>query len=344
MTYATQSHKSISGTLPIFIRRAVGTLSGIGAVPASFLMKRLLLPLLALVLAACSFFPESVPTPLPPDLLETAVALTVAALSSVTLPPLPSSTPAPFPTSSPAPLPSSTPALTATPNETGPVPPPPRPEEALLILMPGPGSKLTSPIEVSGVSDPTQHQQVLIELVAEDGSIIARRSATISADLGQRGPFSVDLPFAASAQNARIQASFASPRDGGLLHLSSVTVQLLASGAPDIVPAQPHPEDIYISSPRPGAVVSGGSIEVRGVALASFEQNLIVEIWDEDGTMISQIAAIVQAPDLGQPGPFSVTVPYGIAGEQPGRIVVKDESVGIPGLIHLASVEVTLRP
>jgi hypothetical protein len=49
---------------------------------------------------------------------------------------------------------------------------------------------------------------------------------------------------------------------------------------------------------------------------------------------------IVQAPDLGQPGPFSavLTVPAGYSG--PGRVIVRDVSAAFDGTVHLASVEI----
>ncbi len=254
----------------------------------------------------------------------------------------PSPTPAP-PSPTPSPSPTPVPATeTPVPGETA---SPVAPEESILILSPGPGARVVSPILVSGLSDPAPDQQVLVELIAEDGATIAQQAAAIQADAGVRGPFSVELPFTGKVQRARVQVSIRSARDGGLVHLSSTPVQLLASGAPVFVPGQIHTETVFISGPQPGAVLIGGSVTVSGIAVASFEQTLAVEVQDENGTVVGQASVLVQAPAFGgQPGPFSVNVPYAIGAAQVGRVVVKDVSVGIPGLIHLSSVEVTLQP
>lgn len=297
-----------------------------------------------LALCACSGTALPNPTTEPADPVGTAVALTVAALPTSSRIGPASDTPAPLPSDSPSPRASATPTPAPPPTDTPAPAVTPQPEEEILILLPGPGSKVISPVTVSGIANPTQHQQVLVELVGEDGSVLASELASINAEAGQRGPFFVNLPFSDGGQAARVQVSVSSPRDGGLTHLSSVGIELLASGTAKLVPGQHHSERIHIASPAPGAVLTGGVVEVRGEALASFEQTLVVEVLDADGTVITQIVAIVEALDLGLPGPFSVMVPYGVISEQPGRIVVKDVSVGIPGLIHLASVEVTLRP
>jgi hypothetical protein len=93
-----------------------------------------------------------------------------------------------------------------------------------------------------------------------------------------------------------------------------------------------------------GETISGGTVTVTGVALASFEQTLVVELLDEAGQVLTLEPVIVNAPDLGQPGPFSIALPYEVAGSMPGRVVVRDPSPAFGGDVHLASVEVTLAP
>lgn len=248
----------------------------------------------------------------------------------------------------PPPIPEETLPPTGLPSATeGPVlpPPPALPEETILILEPGPGSRLVGSIHIAGMADPTFEQFLGIRILLDDGSVAAQTSTTIQADWGNRGPFAVDVPFTiAGERNAFIHVFTDSPRDGGITHLNSVGVILAESGPVNVAPASPHPEDIVITLPASGATVSGGMAHVEGIGIASFEQTLVISIQNAEGTTIATVPVIVGAPDWGVSGPFGADIPYSVTVEQPGRIVVSDPSMVFVGESHLASVEVNLAP
>jgi hypothetical protein len=221
----------------------------------------------------------------------------------------------------------------------------PRPEESIMILTPGPGSRVTSPVTVAGEADPTFEQHLLVRVLQADGTLVTQMPTIIQAELGQRGPFSVELPINLdSEQNIFIQVLADSARDGNVTHLSSVVVTFTPTGPAEIIEREPYPEQIHISQPQTGATVSGGSVHVTGFALASFEQTLVVEVYDEEGDVIASEPVMVEAPDLGQPGPFEAQLEYRLSTAGPGRIVVRDESAAFGGDVHLSSVEVSLEP
>lgn len=219
-------------------------------------------------------------------------------------------------------------------------------EEAIFIAQPGPGSRVvSSPLQVSGEADPTFEQNLVVRLLLANGTELALVPTTIGADLGERGPFSVEVPFAVTGEEqAFIQVYATSARDGGIIHLASVGLTLSDSGEEQIATVEPHLERIQITRPIPGDTVSGGAITVSGVALASFEQTLVVELLDEAGAALSSEPVIVDAPDLGQPGSFNLELTYEVSSSMPGRVVVRDPSPAFGGDVHLASVEVTLAP
>ena len=219
-------------------------------------------------------------------------------------------------------------------------------EEAILILQPGPGSRIVNgPLQVSGVADSTFEQNLVIRLLLADGTELVLTPTTIQAELGQRGPFAVDIPFTVSGeQQVFVQVYAASARDGGITHLASVGLTLADSGTEQIVPVEPHTERIQITQPAAGESISGGTVTVAGMALASFEQTLVVELLDEVGQVLSSQPVTVAAPDLGQPGPFSIELSYDLGAAASGRIVVRDLSPAFGGEAHLASVEVMLTP
>ncbi len=219
------------------------------------------------------------------------------------------------------------------------------PEEAILIQEPGAGSRLVSPIRVAGITDPTFEQTIGIRIVLPDGSELATSSGITTAGAGQRGPFEAQVEFQVTQEmNASLQIFAASPRDGNVIHLSSVGVTLAPSGAANIIPAPDHPEQIAILQPAAGNTISGGVAHVSGYGTASFEQHLLVQVQDTTGQVIGSQPVLVQSPNMGQPGPFEVNVPYTLTNAGPGRISVHDPSPAFGGDIHVTSVEVQLQP
>ncbi len=220
-----------------------------------------------------------------------------------------------------------------------------RPPEAIMILSPASGSRVTSPLQVSGVADPTFEQNLVVRVLQADGTQVTQAPTTIQTDIGQRGPFELELPVSLpSEQNIFIQVFSDSPRDGNITHLSSVGVIFTPTGPADIITRDPYPEQISIFQPQTSAAISGGSVHVIGFALASFEQTLLVEVLDENGDVVGSEPVMVDAPDLGQPGPFEVHVEYTVSVAQAGRVVVRDISPAFGGDTHLSSVEVNLAP
>jgi hypothetical protein len=257
-------------------------------------------------------------------------AVTTVAMPTPTLPSPASTAPSPAEAVPPAPL------ATATTSALASIP------EAILITEPGPGSRLVSPLHLAGIADPTFEQTLVIRIVLDDGTVLAGPTpVTIGTDVGQRGPFGADIPFTLTGErNALIQVYAESARDGGVTHLASVGVTLSGPGPASIVAASEHPEQITILS----AATGGGVAHVQGFGLATFEQTLLVQVYDAGGTLVGSQSVIVQAPDLGQPGSFTAEVPFTVAAAGPGRVVVRDVSPANGADVHVASIEVTLQP
>jgi hypothetical protein len=238
------------------------------------------------------------------------------------------------------------------------------PEEAILILAPGNGSRLVGLVQIEGIADSTFEQTLVVQVVllGETEQVLAQQPVMIQAELGQRGPFAADVPFPYAGpadEPGEVRVYAASPRDGGITHLASAHITLAASGESDLRPAEIHAERIAITSPAPAGVVSGGTAHIEGMALASFEQTLVAEIYDVDGALIGR-APITVAPrpsaensmngrgvaaaDYGVIGPFAVDVSYTAAAAGPGRIIVLDPSPAFGQTLHLASVEIRIEP
>lgn len=260
--------------------------------------------------------------------------------------PEPTETPVPTPTPTPPPDPTPVPTPTPTPlPDPTPMPPDPRGVEPIVIEQPGPGSRVVSPVTVAGVADPAFEQTLVVRILLADGTVIAEVPVMIEAELGERGPYSVDVLFELDEdQQGFIQVFHVSARDGGVLQLNSVGVLLATDEPEEIVFADPQPAQIAIFEPSMGDTVSGGVAYVEGFALASFEQTLVVRVLDADGNMVGEEPIMVDAPDLGEPGPYSAEVSYTVTEAGPGRIVVIDPSPAHGDDVYRTSVEIELLP
>ena len=100
--------------------------------------------------------------------------------------------------------------------------------ERIQINAPAGLSLVTSPITVSGVGQATQHNQLGLRVRDQAGTEIGTGTASVTGALGARGPFSgtISYTLAAVTQPGRVEVYDTSPRDGNLVHLSSVEVTL----------------------------------------------------------------------------------------------------------------------
>ena len=216
-------------------------------------------------------------------------------------------------------------------------------EEAIVILEPGPGSRVTSPVHIAGFANPTFEQNLGVQIVFEDGTVLTLQPATIAGDLGMRGPFEVDIPFTLTEErNALSQVYDSSARDGGITHLASVGVTLAPDGEAEIRPAVVQGEWIVIHEPVDGQILAGNSVHVEGIGRASFEGRLLVEVYNLEGLLVGSQRMLVVSDEMGEPGNFSADVTFFTEVAGPGRVVVLDPLPVFDGLGHIASVGVEL--
>lgn len=100
--------------------------------------------------------------------------------------------------------------------------------EEIMILSPGRGETITNPVTVTGVASSPFEQTVIVAVLDGSGAQIGLAPGIIVGELGERGPFTVTVPFSVpvNSQPGRIQVFTESPRDGATEHLSSVTVRI----------------------------------------------------------------------------------------------------------------------
>lgn len=113
-----------------------------------------------------------------------------------------------------------------------------------------------------------------------------------------------------------------------------------APAATQPLPPNSGTEKIFIQMPGSGSQVVSPLL-VEGIAGPTFEQHLGVMLTDISGSTLGKEAAIIQA-DIGEAGPFNISLEFIISEDRPGRISVYHQSVRDGGLVHLANAPVTL--
>lgn len=217
-------------------------------------------------------------------------------------------------------------------------------KESIVITLPLPGQGVSGVVHIEGVSDPTFEQAIGILVRDQTGKVIAIDNVRINAAAGQRGKFSDDLTLpSGSMQPGRIVVFSTSARDGGVMHLASIDVELNSSQPSNSTVLSPdRAESILIASPAPNASISK-SVTVSGVSDPTLEQSLVVEVRDQNNQSLGRATAHINA-EAGQRGSFSIDVPFQVSAAQPGRIIMYSLSARDGLTMHLTSVEVNLQP
>lgn len=193
-------------------------------------------------------------------------------------------------------------------------------EESILILSPLMGEHVQGKVMINGIADPAFEQNLAISLLDAGGQELLRTNMFISADVGTRGPFSAEITLPASLppQPLMIQVFSSSPKDGSLIHLSSVIVYL--DSKIDPITVAPNPDERMVFSPYYPEDDIEGKIIVQGSASGLFENTLNYAICGEEyGTMPDIICGTIEnrlaegfittdAPEMGSPGGFKISL------------------------------------
>jgi LysM repeat protein len=131
--------------------------------------------------------------------------------------------PTPIPTRTPSPAPSATPTRTPAATATAGAP---VVQEAIIITAPGEDARIMSPVTVSGWGSAFENSLTL-HVLDDAGLLIGQGFAVVDAEFGQVGPYEGTVAFQApaGAEFGRVQVFRASPRDGAIEHLASVSVR-----------------------------------------------------------------------------------------------------------------------
>jgi len=220
------------------------------------------------------------------------------------------------------------------------------PPEEMTIFLPGPGSQVTSPFQISGRGGPSWGQRVNFRLYGESGQLLSEGLTYLLANPGRPGRFYGELGFSIPyvAEAGRLEVSVFDLRAGRTSHLVTVELILLSAGKPLIHPALEGPEKLAILEPKDGAVITGGLLTVKGAGWVNSELPLVISLVDRQGNVLGKAEVPVVAPQLGELGTFGATIAYAVGVAQYARVVVSELSPTSSDLVHVSSHEIYLRP
>jgi hypothetical protein len=328
------------------------------------------------VLAGCAGMGASdLPTPLPPEFMPTAIALTLEAqgvsiftptrsqgenapsANALATPELIDETevadntagtpPASSDTSSPG-TPTLPPIIAptsplATPTATL---APPFPAAPVQIFRLGELSKVHSPLPVSLSLTSRVGKVVRVELYGEDGRLLARHLRTYQNIPWEVARIGVDLEFgiSAAAEAGRLLVSVEDVF-GRLIDVNSVNLILISTGQSEFNPPTALWQRLIIEEPVSQALIQGGKLIISGRALPNNpDQPLRVMLVGEDGQILGQRLAGFKPEKPGDYGKYIAEVPYTVTDLTPALLVIFEEGEPLTDIAHLSSIPVVLAP
>jgi len=213
----------------------------------------------------------------------------------------------------------------------------------ITINQPAPGAILdiTNPVTVSGIGGGLPEGNVVVQAIDRDGNVLTQQPTTIDAPdagTGGQGPWSVQLDIDTEPGMAgRIRAFSSSPADNSVLAEAVVEVSFSRTAT-----AEPF---IEIHEPVQGAVVDiANPVTVSGFGGSLPEGNVVVQVIDRDGNILTQQPTTIDAPDAGTggQGPWSVQLDIDTEPGMAGRIRAFSSSPADNSVLAEAVVEVSL--
>lgn len=300
----------------------------------------LLASLLVLIAGCASPATNPVPTPYPPEYLPTVIALTAESIAMSANDSATETAAASFPTEEPTQTPE--PTLTFTPGPTyTPTSIPGHRPGAIRFEVPGPMSKVVSPITLRMLIKVGESEKMQVDLFGEDGRLLSRTIKNVPTS--NNGALqSVKIPFEirAPAEVGRITVTTLD-KAGRIQALNSVRVLLLSSGENEITPTGDPSEPVGVFSPVEEEEVSGGILNIRGDVWPFSLQPIILElIGPEENSLGLRIVTVEEAtPQL-----LETTIPYKVTEPTLARLTIRQDDDRMDGLFYVYSQLVLLNP
>lgn len=224
-------------------------------------------------------------------------------------------------------------------------PAPEIPDANIQIYQLGELSMVTSPLNVSLRIASLNGRVVRIDLLGEDGRLLARHVRTYNPQplLLMRIGVPLDFEIRAAAEQGRLIVSV-EDKFGRLVDVHSMNLLLLSQGVTQLNPSSGLWQRIIIQEPAPKTLIQGGKLLVSGRARPDSNQPLKVQLVGESGKILGQRLAGIDIAVPGDYGHFIVEVPYNVSELTNALLMVFEAGQPLPEILQLASIPVVLAP
>lgn len=201
------------------------------------------------------------------------------------------------------------------------------PPALLQVEKPGEMSRLSSPILVTANVYPGYKGLVNVQLIGEDGRIMADQLLQLNAV--QTGWISlatqIQFEINSAGESALIVVSTSDGYDRRIAQVG-VPVILMQIGESEIENPIFFNQPVILSSPVNGGIAQNGSLHIEGQVHLFNENPIIIELISHTGGVVASKAIMVKAAAGKEYVPFSVDIPYSVSKRTPVRLVVRQPS------------------
>lgn len=219
-----------------------------------------------------------------------------------------------------------------------------QPTPMITLLTPTEGSSVISPIEISAEMNLGDASLVRVSLTNGQNDVISRQLHLISASDDELFAYTASLPFEIPAESTPARLSLMLIDDNGRpLCLRSTKLTLQSNENAALQTPTPEQSWLVITTPKPGALITGGKIQVTGQVTPLTDNPVFFELYSDSGRVLVTIQLAIEQP--GNEVDFSITIPNTVTTEQADALLVISQSASLYNeKIILDSLSLSISP
>lgn len=202
------------------------------------------------------------------------------------------------------------------------------PVPMITLITPAEGSTVVSPIEISAEMNLGDASLLRVTLTNGQNDNISRQLQRVSALGNETFTYTGSLPYEIPNEHAPARLSLMLIDSlNRPLCLRSVTLTLESNGSAAFQNLTSPSPWLVITSPEPGAVISGGEVLVTGQVTPLTGNPVFIDLYSDSGRILITRQIAVDQP--GTEVDFSITIPYTVAAEQADALLVISQSASL---------------
>ncbi len=214
----------------------------------------------------------------------------------------------------------------------------------ILLVEPGQGSEVISPIKINAQVDPGGDRLLRVTLIDERNNLLSRKLLRIPSTQNVPFEFQTELYFEIPRESTPALLTLATQDEYHRPQsLRSVTLSLQSTGQASIFSSVIENSWLTITQPAPMAVISGGAFQITGEITPLNDNPVFFELMTESGSIVGTSQLDPRNP--GETFEFEIDLSYDFIYEQREvRLIVRQRSKEFAADAILDSMPVLLSP